>query len=141
MKSRAIICMGANGADAEVQIARALDVVQNLGEIAVATPPYRSEAEFARDAAPYLNQIVILDSVLALDSVQSLTKDYQTRCRAEADIAPLVAIDIDIVAWNGTVLRPADMASRYFRKGWAMLHHGAQEFGELLPDTLLAEFS
>ena len=122
--------MGANGADAEVQITGALEVVQNLGSVAAATPPYRSEAEYAHEAAPYLNQIVVLDTELDLDGLQAITKDYQTRCRAEADIAPLVAIDIDIVVWNDSVLRHADMASRYFRKGWAMLQHRAQNLGD-----------
>ena len=36
--------------------------------------------------------------------------------------AALVPLDIDIVVWNGEVLRPRDMQQEYMRIGLEMLH-------------------
>lgn len=124
--NRATICLGANGPDADVQIARAADMVHTLGIATAATEPYRTEPEFAGDAAPYLNMIVMLDCPLDYDEALRLTKRYQEDVRRKADCAPFVAIDIDVVAWNGAVMRPADAASRYFRKGLELLKERAQ---------------
>lgn len=121
MPNNAIICLGANGADAAAQLARAFLAIQGIGKVVKATPVYPSDPEFARDAAPYLNRIVEITTDTTYDSALQITKNYQTIIRMRNRIEPLVAIDIDIVSWNGYVLRPADASARYFRKGMEML--------------------
>ncbi len=121
MTNEAVICLGANGDDAYIQVKRAFRLIGNMGKILRATHPYLSEPEFSCDSAPYLNQIIILSTDTCLKDLLKTTKAYQTLTRAEAGITPFVAIDIDIVAWNGDILRPSDARARYFRKGWDML--------------------
>jgi len=41
--------------------------------------------------------------------------------RNTADAAPMIAIDIDIVVYDGEVKRPADFNSVYFRKGLPLM--------------------
>ena len=40
---------------------------------------------------------------------------------AEARACGLVPIDIDIVMWNGTIVRDKDFAQDYFKQGWRQL--------------------
>ncbi|MDE6525650.1 MAG: 2-amino-4-hydroxy-6-hydroxymethyldihydropteridine diphosphokinase [Muribaculaceae bacterium] len=125
--NRATLCLGANASDADLQIARAAEMVYAMGLPAASTRPYLTEPEFAGDAAPYLNMIIVLDTGLCYEDVLRRTKQYQDETRRDAACAPFVAIDIDVVEWNGTVLRPADAASRYFNKGLGLLEKRTQD--------------
>lgn len=119
--NHAIICLGSNSGHAADRIASARDLVATLASIEASTTPYRTEPEYAGDAAPYLNMLLQARTPLSLAELESLTKEYQTSVRSADACRPLVAIDIDIVEWNGTVIRPADAASQYYRMGLAAL--------------------
>lgn len=117
----ALICLGANGPDADVQIDNAFAMLCRLGSVAASSPAYPSHPEYGGSQPPYLNRIVSLDTSMDYDDIHRHTKSYEQGIRSSADIAPLVAIDIDIVEWNGDTLRPADATARYFRKGLALM--------------------
>lgn len=121
MPNIAIICLGANGTDAAEQLEKAFATIQTLGTVVKSTPVYPSDPEYARDIAPYLNRIVLLHTDSTYSLALQYTKNYQTLVRARAGIAPLVAIDIDIVVWNGATVRPGDAKARYYLKGIMML--------------------
>lgn len=117
----ATICLGANTPDAAERLARAYSVLTVLGAIVNATPPYPTAPEYVGETAPYLNQIAILATQLSHDELVVRTKQYQAEIRANNPYAPLVNIDIDIVEWNGTIMRPADTRAAYYLQGLAML--------------------
>ncbi len=119
--NRAILCLGANVPDASERLDAAATMLGICGTILRSTPKYLTAPEYAGDSAPYLNRIIELGTILDIDTIRRRTKRYQTDVRAKADCAPLVAVDIDIVLWNGEVLRPADAAANYFRSGMTML--------------------
>ena len=125
--NRATLCLGANGPDADAQIARAACLLYAMGTAAASTIPYLTEPEFAGDVAPYLNMIIELDTELEYEELLLNTKHYQDETRRAAACAPFVAIDIDLVEWNGTVMRPTDATSRYFRKGLELLKEQVTE--------------
>lgn len=125
--NRATLCLGANGPDADAQIASAAGLLYAMGTAAASTIPYLTEPEFAGDVAPYLNMIIVLDTALDYEELLLSTKHYQDETRRAAACAPFVAIDIDLVEWNGTVMRPADAGSRYFRKGLELLKEQVTE--------------
>ena len=83
--------------------------------------PYPTAPEYVGETAPYLNQIAILATQLSHDELAERTKRYQAEIRANNPYAPLVNIDIDIVEWNGTIMRPADARAAYYLQGLAML--------------------
>ena len=122
--NEAIISLGANTPDAAAALTAALDFVGLLGSVAVASGTFRSEAEGRADAPAYLNNILILATSLSLDNLARSTKEYESGVRHRAAAEPLVAIDIDIVSFNGTILRPEVVASRYYSKGIATLQCG-----------------
>ena len=112
--NRATLCLGANGPDADAQIARAASLLYAMGIAAAST-------------MPYLNMIIELDTELEYEELLLNTKHYQDETRRAAACAPFVAIDIDLVEWNGTVMRPTDATSRYFRKGLELLKEQVTE--------------
>lgn len=119
--NEAIICLGANSPDAADRLAAAYGVLTVMGAVTRATPPYPTAPEYAGESEPYLNQIAVLNTYLDIDTLTERTKRYQTIVRADNPYAPLVNIDIDIVEWNGEILRPADAAAAYYRQGLEML--------------------
>ena len=126
MSNRATICLGANTPDAARQLDGAYALLEKSGTVLVSTPRYPTDPEFAGDAAPYLNRIVIVETELSFEAFSVITKEYQTRVRALANAKPLVAVDIDVVVWNGTIKRPSDASAAYFKKGLELLQEGAQ---------------
>ena len=58
------------------------------------------------------------------DKTKSLLKLYETtHGRTPAcKLAGLVPIDLDIVMWNGEVVRQRDFNQDYFQIGWKQLH-------------------
>lgn len=126
MSDRATICLGANTPDASSRLDDAFALLRQSGRVLASTPLYPTDPEYAGDAAPYLNRIVILETDFSFDELSAMTKEYQTKVRNEADALPLVAVDIDIVEWNGFIKRPTDASAAYFRKGLELLQQGAK---------------
>ncbi len=121
MPNRAVICLGANVPDASERLEAASEFLGAVGVVNKATPKYLTAPEYAGDVAPYLNRVVELHTTVTYETALRMTKDYQTRVRELAQAQPFVAVDIDIVIWNGAVVRQGDAAAAYFRQGLAML--------------------
>lgn len=119
--NKAIICLGANTPDATERLAAAYSVLTILGAVSKATPPYLTSPEYAGEKEPYLNQIVELATYFDLNTLTERTKKYQTIIRSDNPYTPLVNIDIDIVEWNDTIIRPADASAAYYRQGKELL--------------------
>lgn len=119
--NRAIISLGANTATAATALDSALELLGAYGTITRSSGNFYAAAEGNPGAPPYLNNIVELDTAMDYRQLQSLTKDYEKQARTAAAAAPLVAIDIDIVVFDGTVLRPEMMQAQYFTKGMRAL--------------------
>ena len=70
---------------------------------------------------PYLNCLLEVTTAHTFNELSAVTKSYQTAVRTAAAAAQLIAIDIDIVVWDGEVKRAADFNSAYLRKGLPLL--------------------
>lgn len=121
-EEHALLCLGSNTPDALRRLADARELLGGLGVTERETPVYESDPEYAGETVPYCNQLIWMSVEIGFDAFEKATKSYQSRIRAIASAAPLVAIDIDIVEWNGTVLRPKDAQSAYFRKGLSLVN-------------------
>lgn len=122
MINNAVICLGANTPDAAASIAAAFDTLAEWGRVAASSGPYRTAPEYARETVPYLNQVLSFDTALDHDSLHRLTKDYEHAVRSANDHPGLVNLDIDIVVWNGRVMRPKDASAAYFIEGAAAIN-------------------
>lgn len=122
-----VVSLGANTPDAARALAASLQLLESCGTVTRRSGTFRSEAEGRPDAPPYLNEIVMLDTAMSLDGLLRLTKDYESRARSAAHAEPLVAMDIDIVYFNGTELRPDVTATRYFSVGMDAIDNARPE--------------
>lgn len=120
-EEHALLCLGSNTPDALRRLAEARELLSGLGVTERETPVYESDPEYAGETVPYHNQLMWMSVKIGFEAFENATKSYQSRIRTTAGSAPLVAIDIDIVEWNGSVLRPKDAQSAYFRKGLSLV--------------------
>ena len=121
MNNEAIICLGGNTADIHSRIEAAEGFMATLGEVMASSGRYRTAPEYAGESEPYLNEVMKLSTNLDIEELRKRTKDYERAVREQNTAAPLVNLDIDIVVWNGTVIRPKDAVAAYFKQGLAKL--------------------
>ncbi len=135
--NKAYICLGSNAPLGAAAIDAAVLFVAENGSIVADTGKYPTEPEYDPRSPRYLNRILVLETELNLVSLSAITKSYETQKRievataessqgcfrryCEVDGPKIVAIDIDIVEWNGEILRPSDKVAAYYRKGISIL--------------------
>lgn len=119
MRNRAVMCLGGNAPETEALIGETFQFLASKGSIGLWSGTYRTEAENGGHGT-YVNAVLQLDTDADFDVFRAECKEYERKKRLHA-AAGLVNIDIDIVIWNGDVLRPAEAASAYFRRGFAAI--------------------
>lgn len=117
----AVICLGGNTSDAGVCIAAALEFIMDCGCVRRSSGLYRTAPEYAGETEPYLNEVIEFATSLDYESLQRQVKEYERGVRARSHVAGLVNLDIDIVYWNGAVVRQKDSVAAYFRTGLSKL--------------------
>lgn len=119
MKS-AIICLGSNTPDASQRIERAIDFLSRLVEIQQRTSLYKTPAEYVPSDPCYTNCIVQFRAKQGLETLIANIKAYEHVERSN-NKEQGVAIDIDVVEYDGVILRPRDASSTYYRRGMQLL--------------------
>ncbi len=111
----AVLCIGSNVPEAEGEIAAAIEALSRFG-VVNASPTYRS-------GSGYSNSVARLATTLSLDALTAETKAIELLLgrNPEARAEGRVPVDIDIVIYDGAVIRPADAAAAYFTVGLEML--------------------
>lgn len=71
----------------------------------------------AFESAAYLNAICLAHTELAMEHILSTLKTMETDMGRKRNLEAkgVVAIDLDLVVWNGVVLRPKDVAQAYYQ--------------------------
>ncbi len=115
---RLTLCLGSNVAAGRDMIRRALLALINEGLSPIScTDVYPS-------SSGYLNQIVVAKIGMDYDQALAATKEVERVLGRlpEHKEQGIVPVDIDIVVWNGEVIRRQDYESEYFRQGLLMLN-------------------
>jgi len=126
---RVYLCIGSNLDDREARLAKAICSLSQLLSGMVCSSCYLTPAEqplsagagCESDARPYLNAVVYASYAGDYDSLCAETRRIEAQCGRNRAAAPDVAMDIDIVMADGTVLRPGDFAAPHFRIGYRQL--------------------
>lgn len=73
----------------------------------------------------YANCVAEGHTALSLDEISAMTKDREVVAgrTKDAKISGKVPLDIDIVIYNDTILRPKELERQYFLKGYTQLKH------------------
>jgi 2-amino-4-hydroxy-6-hydroxymethyldihydropteridine diphosphokinase len=118
------VSIGSNSHDREEQVKRAMDFLSGMLADAKTSSSYSTPAINGKDA-DYANAVTEGGSDDDFDELNAKLKDYEARCgrRPNHKQNGDVPIDLDIVIWNGNVLRERDYERDYFQRGWKQLHN------------------
>lgn len=72
------------------------------------------------EESTYLNAICQAFTELSVESVRSLLKKIESEMARKRGVEAkgLIAIDLDLVIWNKEILRPKDIAQKYYQDCW-----------------------
>ena len=123
MMHRVYIGMGSNTPDATKQMSDAIDwLMTQLDEVAssdvYSTPP------LSGIGADYLNAVATGLTSMSCDQLNLLLKDYEGQAgrTPQSKLSGQVPIDLDIVVWDGTVVREKDFSYDFFQRGYQQLN-------------------
>ena len=119
MMHRVYIGLGSNTPDATTQMSDAIDwLMTQLDEVAssdvYSTPP------LGGIGADYLNAVATGLTAMSCDQLNLLLKDYERQAgrTPQSKLSGQVPIDLDIVVWDGTVVREKDFSYDFFQRGY-----------------------
>ena len=118
MTHTAVLSLGSNWGDREKAVSDALSLIQRqLGET-VHSDIYFTPAVNGK-GPDYANCVAAVYTTLGAEAIRLLTKQMETEAgrtperRERGEVPP----DIDLVIFDGDVLRPADFTRKYFYRG------------------------
>ncbi|MDO4320164.1 MAG: 2-amino-4-hydroxy-6-hydroxymethyldihydropteridine diphosphokinase [Bacteroidales bacterium] len=119
---RAVICLGSNTPDASLRIALALDGLRRSADVLQTSDAYVNDDDTGR-GAPYTNLVAECDTTCTLEDMCDIITRLETEGGRTADskATAVMPIDIDIVIWDGDILRPYDYTRPYFTRGYTRL--------------------
>lgn len=117
-----ILVVGSNYGDSEKKVTEALLWLSLNWRIVRRSEIYQTP-DFLGSGSMYHNAVIEIETTDLLSELSSKIKDYEVMAGRSAELKKLgkVAIDIDIVARNGEIIREKDYRSSYFRKGYEAL--------------------
>ena len=119
MNNAVVLSIGSNSADREAQMTNCIAWLRGIATLTKLSSVYISPASNGKDP-DYLNAVAEIATALTHPELTKMLKDYERQCGRTPQSKALgsIPVDIDIVMWNGEVLRPKDFAQYYFAKGW-----------------------
>lgn len=118
----AIISLGSNIARREEMVATGLGWLMSIDPMMRESGIYSSEP-VSGHGDPYANAVVEIRTAASLDDLVAIAKDFEKACGRDdkARSEKRVPIDVDIVVFNGRVIRDRDYESPFFRRGMGLL--------------------
>ena len=115
----AVLSLGSNSIDREARMTNCIAWLRINSVPIKLSSVYNTSAINGKDP-DYLNAVAEISTTLTHPELTKMLKDYERQCGRTPQSKSLgsIPIDIDIVMWNGEVLRPKDFAQYYFAKGW-----------------------
>lgn len=122
MNKVAVISAGSNTTDREFRVQQAIEFLLSNLTHASASSVYESPAHNGKDA-PYFNAVVVGVTDLSLDDFKAKLKQYEADSGRDeiTRIEGIVPIDLDIVMWDGRIIRENDFERPYFNRGYREL--------------------
>lgn len=116
----AIISLGSNTDDKLNKLTSALSSLEVI--LIEATEPY-IDPDDNLPYSPYLNIVAVVNTDKDYESLRNHTKLLERKAgRSKEDKdSGIVPLDIDIVVYNGKIIRPADFNRPYFTNGYSRL--------------------
>lgn len=121
MTHRAVLCVGAN-LNGESNVPLALAIIAGMMTDVRKSEIYSTPAVGGGER-PYVNAVVEGDVCMEMEAFNGLLKKMELDFgrTPEARSAGYVPLDVDIVMWDDTVVRPNDYSQRFFQIGYSSL--------------------
>ncbi len=121
------VSLGSNLPDGRDRIAGAIAWLHDVMEVESCSAIYTTPSVSAGDDSIYFNAVARCRTGLQLSQIESLLKRYETESgRRREPGSHSVAIDLDLVIYDGDVLRPRDAARDYFLIGFSQIGGAGQ---------------
>lgn len=122
--NKLIISLGSNSSDRQWRMEQAVKHLEQILTKTVMSDVYESPAHNGVDA-PYLNAVMLASTTKSFEEVNAAFKQWEIACgRTPASkMQGVIPIDLDVVVWNGEVIRVSDYSRDYVSKGVAQLLH------------------
>lgn len=120
-----VISLGSNVEDRMSRVAAAMTWIQSILRSTACSGIYETD-DFHPTGRKYCNAVMAGDTALSQSEIDTAVRLYELNAGRDesARLRGDVPIDIDLVIWNGTVLRPRDMEREYFLRGFRELGSG-----------------
>lgn len=124
MLNHVVICLGSNVPSCRVILDGAIAVLGTFFHDSPRMSLAYFNPSFNGIGQPYLNQVLEATTTLNIDSLHRLCRTLERRAgrTPQSKVQGIMPLDIDIVIWNGTIVRPFDYTSPHFAHGYANLH-------------------
>ncbi len=118
----AVLSLGSNSLDKESQMKNAIKQMKQLFENVVVSEIYEVPAHNGKDA-PYLNSVMVVRTTMSKEKTNECLKQWEIKCgrTPESKLQGVISIDLDIVVWNGDIVRPVDYSRSYVSFGISQL--------------------
>lgn len=114
MRNNVILCLGSN-TDCEANLKSAVGLLRGyFGTIRFSEAAY-TEPVGLPGSGLFLNQVAVAGTEASREEVERALKDMEKRLGRMPDSKQKgqIPIDIDLLFWNGTILKPADWEKEY----------------------------
>ena len=117
-----ILSLGSNSDDRQSQMDLAFSHLKSVFDKVESSEIYETEALNGKDA-PYLNSVIVGYTNMSYDETVDYMKQWEKNCgrTSESKLKGIIPIDIDVVVWNETIVRPKDFEMSYFTRGYQQL--------------------
>lgn len=123
--NRVVISLGSNVEDRMARVAAAMTWIQSILRSTDCSGIYETD-DFHPTGRKYCNAVMAGDTALSQGEIDAAAGLYELNAGRDESARRRgdVPIDIDLVIWNSTVLRPRDMEREYFLRGFRELGPG-----------------
>lgn len=124
MKNSVVLSLGSNSDDCKQRMDECKKWLSCILSDATCSDVYETPALNGKDKN-YLNAVFVGYSEFPFDILHTRLKQYEKDCgrTALSKVTGIVPIDIDIVMWNGDILRRRDFEMSYFKIGWEQINN------------------
>ena len=118
--NKVVLCLGSNTESRVENVARALRILRRVLRGGVMVSRAYLNESYNGIGDDYINQVVMGRTILGVTELERLCNYMERKAgrRPHSKAYGIIALDIDIVVWNSTVVRPFDFSSPHFTLGY-----------------------
>lgn len=129
MENHVLISLGTNLSQGEEMLKRTSRQLKQIYAKIIFSTIYRTPAYGKPAAPPYYNCVGYLRTALSLSELRASFKALENEAGRNRTTDDTVSLDVDIIQWNLSILKPTDYYRNYVQQG-------LQEIKAFLPDPM-----